>query len=287
MPNPIFLTPVSEDDPCGPDLRWDADFLALGDKFAAAAAQGAAAVVDGEVEAAPEGAFDEVAELARSLSERTKDVRVLAIHAEASWHQGGLVAFADAMEDLAGALETWPGGEDGIHPRADEVDGDLGERAAALGKLLNQIPPLCATVGWSGQVSDAERVASAAALKDVFGSWTARLEPAFGTDLPSSVEAWRALQALVGPVAAPAAAADDETAGDVVAVPPPTDAWDLVDQALERMVEQDHHSPALPLLRLLSSWRTLGIIDIADRMRGSGVTLEQLLASVKQQTQDP
>jgi len=286
MPNPIFLTPVSEDDPCGPDLRWDADFLALGDKFAAAAAQGAAAVVDGEVEAAPEGAFDEVAELARSLSERTKDVRVLAIHAEATWHQGGLAAFADAMQDLAGALETWPGAEDGIHPRADEFDGDLGERAAALGKLLNQIPPLCATVGWGGRVGDAERVASAGALKDVFGSWTARLEPAFGTDLPSSVEAWRALQALVGTVAAPAAAADDETAGDAVAVPPPTDAWDLVDQALERMVEQDHHSPALPLLRLLSSWRTLGIIDIADRMRGSGVTLEQLLASVKQQTQD-
>ena len=283
MPNPIFLTPVSEDDPCGPDLRWDTDFLALGDKFAAAAAEGAAAVVDGEVEAAPEGAFDEVAELACSLSERTKDIRVLAIHAEATWHQGGLAAFADAMQDLAGALETWPGAEDGIHPRADEFDGDLGERAAALGKLLNQIPPLCATVGWGGQVGDAERVASAGLLKDVFGSWTARLEPAFGTDLPSSVEAWRALQALVGTVAAPAA--DDETAGDA-AVPPPMDAWDLVDQALERMVEQDHHSPALPLLRLLSSWRTLGIIDIADRMRGSGVTLEQLLASVKQQTQD-
>ena len=284
MPNAIFLTPVSEDDPCGPDLRWDADFLALGDKFAAAAAQGAAAVVDGEVEAAPEGAFDEVAELACALSERTKDVRVLAIHAEASWRQGGLAAFADAMQDLAGVVETWPGGEDGIHPRADEVDGDLGERAAALGKLLNQIPTLAATVGWGGQVGDAERVASAVALKDVFGAWTARFEPAFGVDLPASGEAWRALQSLVGTLAAPAAA-DDETAAGVVAVPP-TDAWDLIDQALERMVEQDHHSPALPLLRLLSSWRTLGIIDIADRMRGSGVTLEQLLASVKQQTQD-
>ncbi len=285
MVNPIFMTPVSDADPCGQDLRWDADFLALGDKFATAVAQGGTAVVDGEVAGNPEAAFDEVIEMATALSARTKDVRVLAIYAEASWHHGGLVAFATAMQDLAGAAEKWPGGEDGIHPRADEFDGDLGERAAALGKLLNQIPALTATIGWGAKASDADRLASAMALRDVFGSWTTRFEPAFGVDLPSSGDAWRGLQALVGTVAAPSPAGEDESSGDIIALPPTTDAWDLIDQALERMVDQDHHSPALPLLRLLSTWRELGIIDIVDRMRGSGVTLEQLMGSVKQQTQ--
>lgn len=284
MADSTFLTPVAEDDPCGPDMRWDADFLALGDKFAAAA-QGGEAVVDGEVLGGADGAFEEVIELATVLSQKTKDVRVLAIYAEASWHQSGLAAFAAAMAVLAEALEAWPGGEDGIHPRADEFDGDLGERAAALGKLVNQVPTLTAKIGWGGQqVGDPARLAAATALRGVFGSWTARLEPAFGIDLPSASDAWRALQSLVGTVAAPVASEADASVEEVAYAPPPTDAWDLIDQALERMVEHDHHSPALPLLRLLSSWRELGIIEIADGMRGSGVTLEQLLASVKQQT---
>lgn len=284
MADPILLTPVSADDPCGPDLRWDPDFLALGDKFAAATQQNAA-VVDGEVVALAEGAFEEVIELATALSAKTKDVRVLTIYAEASWRQAGLGAFAEAMRELANAVELWPGGEDGLHPRADELDGDLGERAAALGRLLNQIPALAATVGWgAAQTSDANRLAAASALKEVFGAWTARFEPAFGVDLPSAGDAWRALQALVGVATAEPAA--EQNAGDApVVAATPDDAWDLIDRALERMLQQDHHSPAVPLLQLLSSWRSLGIIDIVDRMRGSGVTLEQLMASVKQQMQ--
>ena len=38
MTNPVFLSPVDEDDPCGPDLRWDPEFLALNDAFASVAA---------------------------------------------------------------------------------------------------------------------------------------------------------------------------------------------------------------------------------------------------------
>ena len=51
------------------------------------------------------------------------------------------------------------------------------------------------------------------------------------------------------------------------------------------MVEQDHHSPAVPLLRLLAGWRSLEIIDIVEKMKASGVTLEQLMESVKRQTE--
>ena len=284
MTNPVFLTPVAEDDPCGPNLRWDSDFLALNDAFAAAVAQGETAVVEGETIASPEErAFDGVLKMAASLSARTKDLRVLAIHAEASWYYGGLVAFASAMEDLAAVQETWPGERDGVHPRGDDDDGDLGERAAALGRLLHRIPTLAATVGWGERQSDAEMLGSVATLRGVFGAWTARFEDAFRSELPSSGDAWRALGNLIGAVGATA----EDTEGNprqAVALQS-TDAWDLIDQALQRMIEQDHHSPALPVLRLLSSWRALGIIDIVDRMRGSGVTLEQLMESVKKQTQ--
>ena len=280
----MFLEPISELDPCGPDLRWDAEFLALDNALAAAATQGAASVVEGEVVETSERAYDDVVARATALSAKTKDIRVLAIYAEASWRLGGLVAFADAMEGLTSVVEQWPGARDGLHPRADELDGDLGERAAALGKLLNQIPTLVAMVGWGGHAGDGERVNCAATLKGVFGAWAERTEAAFEADLPSTGDAWRSLQRLVGRVGATDADPDAEATLEDFGRPT-LDTWDLIDQALERMAEQDHHSPALPLLRLLSSWRSLGIIDIVDRMKASGVTLEQLMESVKRQTQ--
>ena len=282
MTNPIVLEPVSDQDPCGPDLRWDADFLELENAWGAAAAQGGPSVVEGEVVETSERAYNEVVAKAVELSSRTKDLRVLAIYAEASWHHAGLVAFAEAMEELAGVVQRWPGGQDGLHPRADEVDGDFGERAAAVGRLLNGIPTMVATVGWGARAGDGERVHCAVTLRGVFDAWAERLGDAFGPDLPSVGDAWRSLQRLVGGLGAsdadPVETLEESALQSV-------DAWDLVDQALERMVEQDHHSPALPLLRLLSSWRSLGIIDIVDQMKTSGVTLEQLMESVKRQTQ--
>ena len=280
--NPTMLEPVAEHDPCGPDLRWNAEFLALIDAFNTAEAQGAASVVEGELVESARCAFDRVVDRAIALCARTKDVRVLAMYAQASWRQGGLVAFANAMEDLARVQEKWPGPEDGIHPRADESDGDLGERVATLGKLVNQVPMLAATIGWGARLDIAERSASAALLKGVFGVWDERLQDAYGDRLPCAKDAWRELQRLIGDVASPARARADAISADIP-LPQAVDAWDLIDQAVVRLAEQDRHSPALPLLRLLSTWRSLGIIEIVDRMRGSGVTLEQLLESVKQQ----
>ena len=237
--------------------------------------------MDGEVVADADNGYDEVVEQALALSAKTKDLRVLVIHAEARWHLGGLVAFGDAMEDLAAVQETWPDPEHGVHPRAE--DDDLGERVATLGRLLNRVPTLAATVGWGGgHVGDSDMLACAETLRGVFTAWTERFEQAFGADLPSSADAWQALRGLVGSVVP---SEPEEEAAPATVTAAPTDAWDLIDQALTRMVEQDHHSPALPLLRLLSSWRSLGIIDIVDRMKGSGVTLEQLMESVKRQTQ--
>lgn len=286
MANPTVLAPVSEDDPCGPDLRWDPEFMALADTFATVVSSLDAEVVEGQTAATDAPAFDEVIDAATDLCGKTKDIRLLAILAEASWHHAGLAAFADAMEDMVGAVEAWPGGADGVHPRADESDGDLSERAAALGRLVNRIPVLAATVGWGRRGPEPENLACAERLHDIFEAWKERLGPAFGDDLPIAADAWNALRELVGPLAAgpePAAEEDGETPRFAPAAT--VDAWDLIDQAFKRMIEQDHHSPALPLLRLLSTWRTLEIIDILERMKASGVTLEQLMESVKRQTQ--
>ena len=286
MPNPTILQPVTEQDPCGPDLRWDSEYLALVDAFEAAEAaeaKGAASIVEGELVQSPGHAFDEVVDRAVALSARTKDIRVLAIYVQARWRHAGLAAFADGMADLLAVQERWPDGGDGIHPRADDSDDDLGERAAALGRLLNRIPVLAATSGWG--TDDSDRSACAEKLRAVFAAWTERLQAAFGSQVPSPTTAWQGLEALVGS----GSMRPGESEGDDNPADGPragsVDAWDLVDQALKRMRDQDHHSPALPLLRLLSSWRSLGIIEIVDRMKSSGVTLEQLMESVKRQTQ--
>lgn len=286
MTNPIFPTPVAGDDPCGPDLRWDPAFIGLVDALAASSssAEDEGSVLEAEVLRPDRRAFDEIAGAAAALSARTKDVRVLAVHAEASWRDGGLAAFADAMEDMAAVLETWPGPSDGVHPRAD--DGDLGERAAALGRLLHRIPALAASVGWSEDTTAQRKVESSATLRGVFGRWKDRLEPAFGADLPSTTDAWKSLQGLAvesdgsGGLAAEAEAPAAEPGTPATAV----DVWDLVDRAAEQMALQDRHSPALPVLQLLSGWRSLDIVEIADAMKPSGISLEQLLEAVKKQT---
>ena len=77
MPNPRLLEPVSEQDPCGSDLRWDTDFLALDNALSAAVAQGQGAVVAGEVAETGDQAYDDVVAQAVALSTRTKDLRVL------------------------------------------------------------------------------------------------------------------------------------------------------------------------------------------------------------------
>ena len=154
---------------------------------------------------------------------------------------------------------------------------------AALGLLLNRVPALAATVGWGSPANVADRRACAVTLHGVFGAWDKRLQDAFGGQPPSAKNAWRELERLIENDLNACGPSDDDTPSESPARPTEIDAWDLIDQALRRMTAQDHHSPALPLLRLLSTWRSLGIIEIVDRMHGSGVTLEQLMESVKRQ----
>ena len=288
MADEMVLDPVADDNPCGDDLRWDADFTALEQAFDLATADDVD-VVEGESDGGPDRGLQDIVASARRLCQRTKDMRVLAMLAEASWRHRGLAAFADSLTDLATVVETWGGPDDGFHPRADEEDGDLGERNAPLSKLVGRIPVLVDVVGWGNPPPPAEQERTRAALAAVFGAWSARMEPAFGRDLTSSSAAWQALRKLVGE--APAAAVPvDAGDGDVqvaeaavAAAPAPAraDAWDSLDYTLELMTQQNGHSPAIPVLRLLGMWRDADIIDIAETMRDSGLTLEQLLEAVK------
>lgn len=293
MPNPVFLEPVEGEDPCGADMQWDADFLQLQqDLERAKASSNPEAFVDGEMASNREGVVDfaDVVEQSEGLLKKTKDIRVAAIYVEASWLYGGLSAFADAMADTVAMIEAWPDAKTGVYPRADEEDEkDLGERGGAIGKLLHQIPQLVVQIGWGDKPPEiSERQAVTETLKNVFDSWTNRLEASFGMDLPSALDAWKSIRTIAGDESAPTEAGTPDQQGGGVALGAASsggDAWDAVERAAELMAQQDRHSPALPVLRLLGTWRGLGIIDIATGMKASGVSLEQLLESVRKQVE--
>ena len=144
----VLLAPVSEDDPCGPDRRWEPEIQNLSNALARAVRGNEGAVVGAETVSVQTASFDDIRNEALALSRTTKDVGVAAIYAEASWRQQGLAGFAQALEAAVKVMEKWSDPSRGVHPRADEDDGDLGERGAALGRLVRQIPTLAATVGW-------------------------------------------------------------------------------------------------------------------------------------------
>lgn len=283
MPDQLLLDPVSEDDPCGSDLRWDPEFAALEHAFEMATAD-VPDVVEGEPEEAQNTYLDEAIAAARRLCATTKDLRVLAMLAEATWRQRGLVAFADTLSDLVTVAETWADPDAGFHPRADEEDGDLGERNAPLAKLVGRIPVLVETVAWGTAPSPAEQTGAREALASVFDAWTTRLEPAFGSELATPRDAWSALRRLVGEGGGPQGEEPGEApAGQAIAAAGPavTDAWDALEHTLQLMTLQNAHSPAIPVLRLLATWRDADIIAIAEAMSEAGVTLEQLLEAIK------
>lgn len=283
MANAALLEPVAEDDPCGPDLRWDPEFQELSQAMELVA-NADDSVLDAEVTGSDGPSLPDIIANAEALCSRTKDLRVLSIRAEASWRHQGLAAFVDSLEDLVAVAAAWPDGATGVHPRADPEDGDLGERSAPLGRLLNVVPALASTVGWGAAPPPfGAQQEAGARLKSVLDAWSDTLEPAFADDLPPARDAWRALSALV---AADAAGEDaDAEAGEAagMAAAAPANAWDMIARATDLMVQQDHHSPSIPVLRMLNLWRAREITEIADLMRPAGVTLEQLLESIKQQ----
>ena len=283
MTNPVIVDPVAGNDPCGTDLAHTQDMFGFGHALETVRAMDAESVVDGELAPSNAPTPHDVISMAETLSAKTKSIAVIAPYAEASWLAAGLPAFAEAMEDLVAVAQSWPDGRDGVYPRADEEDGDLGMRAAPLGRLLNGIPALVQRIGWGGDVALTKQMETDRLLKGVFESWRERLEPAFGPELPSCEQAWSSLRQLTVGLSRQTGT-EPEQNGEAApggAQPIAADAWETLERAAALMAEQDRHSPALPVLHLLASWRPMGIIEIAETMKASGVPLEQLLDSVK------
>ncbi|KRE89967.1 type VI secretion protein [Frateuria sp. Soil773] len=112
-----FLAPLSDESPCGENLEYDADFLAL----ERAAAPKAERAVGDSVKAAEEPDWDKVAALAENLLGRSRDLRVAVYLATAWMRTSGLAGWAAGLRLIRGFLEDfW----DGVHPLLDAEDDD-------------------------------------------------------------------------------------------------------------------------------------------------------------------
>ena len=125
-----LLTPLSESQPCGPDLEYDAAFMAL-----QTLAGGTPERYSGNtlIAAEPPNWLD-VYDAALPLAKRTRDLRIAVLLTRAAARTQGLAGYAAGLSLVARLLEQqW----DGVHPRLDEADG--GDATMRL----NALAPLC------------------------------------------------------------------------------------------------------------------------------------------------
>jgi type VI secretion system protein ImpA len=121
-----LLAPIDGESPTGPDLEYDADFLAL----ERAAAPKAERVMGDEVKAAEEPDWEQVGDMALALLRRSKDLRV-AVHLATAWlRTSGMPGWAAGMGLVRGLLENfW----EGAYPQLDaEDDNDPTARVNAV-----------------------------------------------------------------------------------------------------------------------------------------------------------
>lgn len=125
-----WLLPVSDDAPCGEDLEYDNDFLAL--------TQAVAGKPETQFAAAEPPDWRAVQSLADQLNIRTRDLRVANLLLRARLRLEGFAALAPGLCLFERLLSVW---WDELHPRPD--DGD----AFARINLLNELNSLDATLG--------------------------------------------------------------------------------------------------------------------------------------------
>jgi len=110
--------------PCGPDLEYDNDFLAL--------TQAAAGKPESQFGPAEPPDWRSVRELAESLLERSRDLRLAIFWLRALVRLQGYTALVPGLELLNGLLESmW----EQVHPLPDPEDGDPYARVNALAVL--------------------------------------------------------------------------------------------------------------------------------------------------------
>lgn len=125
-----LLHPLSDDAPSGVDLEYDEAFIAL----EMASRPSEEKVIGDAVIPSEEPDYDDVIDMAPALLERSMDLRVAVILANAALRRRGISAFANVLGYIHRALETY---WDSVHPQLDEDDGDPVIRVNAVLGLAN------------------------------------------------------------------------------------------------------------------------------------------------------
>ncbi len=138
-----FLTPVSESQPCGENLEYDADFMAMEQ-----ASKGKAEQQFGDTIIPAEPAdWSRVEKLASSLLSRTKDLRVMLALTHAWTRRRGLEGYADGLLLIERAITQWwselypqmiDDGEEDPFYRISAL-ASLGDRSALSGALRQSV----------------------------------------------------------------------------------------------------------------------------------------------------
>jgi type VI secretion system protein ImpA len=126
----VFLAQVDTDAPCGPNLEYDPQFLAL-----ERAASGRPARAMGEVAvAAVPPDWLEVRALASDLLRRSKDIRVAVFLGRAGISMDGIVGIRGTVDLVHRMLEQrWHC----IHPQLEDIQGDPTARLNAIAGLAD------------------------------------------------------------------------------------------------------------------------------------------------------
>lgn len=212
-----LIADIAADQPAGPNLEFDPDFIAL-DR----AAQGKPEQQFGStIIPAEDPDWQEVAAQAAALLARTRDLRVLAHLAVARLHLEGLPAFADVLAATARLLaERWAE----VHPQLDpEDDNDPTLRANALLRVAHpgwvlrhlRVMPLARSAR-AGQFSwrDAAAAIGAIEVEDAAEKPSeTTIRAAFQDSDPAQLHALNAAALTAAEAAAAIGAAFDNNAG--------------------------------------------------------------------------
>jgi len=219
--------PVSEDQPCGEDLEYDAAFQQMEAMLQTKSEQEFGdTVIPGT---GPD--WKGVGQQAVDLLKRTRDLRVLSFAAISQLHTDGLAAFRDGLEALNGCLETfW----DEIYPQLDADDNNDATMRFNTLQILNdrqfvceglERSPLVVLKGVGGfslrdielaegkiKAADDEEVQEIAIIQGAFGDTSPDELTALGVALGGSMEQLNRTTELWSKLALDAAPLDvDET----------------------------------------------------------------------------
>lgn len=132
----FLFAPVAGDDPCGPDLEYDARFVALGIAARPIAAAEIGRAVDGVAIVRPGSTpdWDDVLAQSRELLSQTKDLRIACIVVRAMLESHGLVGSGLAFGAVARMVDDW---WDRLHPRTNGSGAGPDARVEAFDAFLD------------------------------------------------------------------------------------------------------------------------------------------------------